>query len=97
MITTYKATADIDVVTSSFRIPGMGLVPINAFVLHGSQPVLVDTGSGVESDEFMTALRSVIDPDDIRWIGSPTRTSTTSARCIDCSTRTRGCASSQRS
>jgi len=68
MITTYKAATDIDVLTSSFQVPGMGLVPINAFVLHGSEPVLVDTGSGVESDEFMTALRSTIDPAELRWI-----------------------------
>ena len=40
-----------------FAIPGIGLVPINAFVLHGAEPVLVDTGPVVESDEFMAALR----------------------------------------
>lgn len=68
MIATYRAAAGIDVLTSSFQVPGMGFVPINAFVLHGAEPVLVDTGSGVESDEFMTALRSVVDVDDIRWI-----------------------------
>ena len=43
-------------------------MPINAFVLHGSEPVLVDTGTVVESDEFMAALRSVIDPADLQWI-----------------------------
>ena len=68
MITTYKAAPDIDVLTSSFPIPGFGLVPINAFVLHGPEPVLVDTGAVVERDEFMTALRSVIDPADLKWI-----------------------------
>jgi flavorubredoxin len=68
VISTYEATAGIDVITSSFPIPGMGFVPINAFVLHGSEPVLIDTGSVVESDEFMTALRSVIDPADLRWL-----------------------------
>jgi len=68
MITTYKAAADIDVITSNFPVPGMGLVPINAFVLHGAEPVLVDTGAVVESGEFMAALRGVIDPGDLRWI-----------------------------
>jgi flavorubredoxin len=68
MITTYKAAPDIDVLTSSFPIPGFGLVPINAFVLHGPEPILVDTGAVVERDEFMTALRSVIDPADLKWI-----------------------------
>ena len=34
MITTYKAAPDIDVLTSSFPVPGFGLIPINAFVLQ---------------------------------------------------------------
>lgn len=68
MIATYKAAPDIDVVTSSFPIPGFGIIPINAFVLHGTEPVLVDTGAVVEREEFMTALRSVIDPADLKWI-----------------------------
>ena len=54
--------------TSSFPIPGMGLVPINAFVLHAAEPVLVDTGAVVEREEFLAALASVIDPGDLRWI-----------------------------
>ena len=68
MITTYKAAPDIDVLTSTFPIPGFGFVPINAFVLHGPEPTLVDTGAAVERDEFMAALRSVIEPGDLRWI-----------------------------
>ena len=58
MITTYKAAPDIDVLTSTFAVPGFGLIPINAFVLHAAEPVLVDTGAVVESDEFMAALRT---------------------------------------
>lgn len=68
MIDTYRAAPDIDVLTSTFPIPGFGFVPVNAFVLHGSEPVLVDTGAVVDQADFMAALRSVIDPDDLRWI-----------------------------
>lgn len=68
MISSYSAAPDIDVLTSPFPVPGFGLVPINAFVLHGKEPLLVDTGAVVERDEFMTALRAVIDPADLRWI-----------------------------
>ena len=64
----YKAMSDIEVITSNFPIPGYGLVPINSFVIKGSEPILVDTGSVVESEEFMTTLRSVIDPTDLKWI-----------------------------
>jgi len=68
MVSSYKAAPDIDVLTSTFPIPGFGSIPLNAFVLHGSEPVLVDTGAVVESDEFMAALRAVIDPAELKWI-----------------------------
>ncbi len=68
MITTYTAAPDIDVVTTNFPVPGFGLVPINSFVLHGTEPVLVDTGTVLQSEEYMAALRTVIDPSDLRWI-----------------------------
>jgi flavorubredoxin len=68
MITSYEAAPSIDVLTSTSPFPGFGVVPINAFVLHGPEPVLVDTGPVVEREEFMTVLRSVIDPAELRWI-----------------------------
>jgi flavorubredoxin len=68
MVTTYKAAPDIDVLTSNVAIPGFGQVPVNAFVLHGPEPILVDTGTLVDGREFMAVLRTVIDPADIKWI-----------------------------
>ncbi len=65
---TYQAAPDIEVITTNFPIPGMGFVPVNAFVIKGTEPILVDTGTVVESPDFMTALRSVIDPADLRWL-----------------------------
>lgn len=65
---TYTAAPGVEVLTSAFPVPGLGFVPINAFVLRGTEPVLVDTGAGVEADEFMRALRTVIDPGELRWI-----------------------------
>ena len=65
---TYKAASNIDVITADFSLPGFGFVPINAFVIHGAEPMLVDTGAGVHSAKFMKALRSIIDPRDLRWI-----------------------------
>ncbi len=65
---TYKAAPDVDVVTSTNAISGFGNLAINAFVIHADEPVLVDTGSVVQSDEFMDALGSVIDPADLRHI-----------------------------
>ncbi|MGE5276510.1 MAG: MBL fold metallo-hydrolase [Acidobacteriota bacterium] len=68
MVNSYEAAPDIEVLTSNFPIPGYGLVPINAFVIKGSEPILVDTGTVVETGEFLPALRSVIDPEELKWI-----------------------------
>src|SRR3972149_5016985 len=64
----YTAAPDIEVLPSTFEIPGYGLLAINAFVLKGKEPLLVDTGYTLENAEFMDTLRSVIDPKDLKWV-----------------------------
>lgn len=68
MFEPYRAAPDIDVLPSYFPIPGYGILPINAFVLRAAEPVLVDTGLVLMSDEFMSQLSSVINLDDLRWL-----------------------------
>ena len=68
MVTTATVIPGIDVLTDDVEIPGLGHLPINSYVLHGDAPVLVDTGSIAQADEFDAALRSVIDVADLRWI-----------------------------
>lgn len=68
MFEPYQVTPDIDVVPAYFPIPGFGILPINAFVLKATEPVLVDAGLVPLSDEFMEKLSSVIDPGDLRWL-----------------------------
>ena len=64
----FTATPGVDVITTTADIPALGSIAINAFVLHGSEPVLVDTGTVAGAPDFMSALASVIDPSDLRWI-----------------------------
>jgi glyoxylase-like metal-dependent hydrolase (beta-lactamase superfamily II) len=64
----FNAAPGIDVITTTLGVPGFGLIPVNAFVLHGTEPVLVDTGPIVERDQFLEALATVIDPTELRWI-----------------------------
>lgn len=68
MIQSYKAAPDIDVLASSVTVPALGTIPINAFVLQGTEPILVDTGVGTQREEFLSALRQVIDPARLQWI-----------------------------
>jgi flavorubredoxin len=65
---TYQAAEDTEILPAFFPIPGMGFLAVNAFVIKAREPVLVDTGMGIDSGEFITALESIIDPQDLRWI-----------------------------
>ncbi len=58
----------ICVLPSSVTIPGLGLLPVNAFVLKSTEPVLIDTGLPADADEFLDALRAAVEPRDLRWI-----------------------------
>ena len=64
----YELMENIEILPSFFQIPGMGLLAVNAFVIKSKEPVLIDTGMGIESPDFMKSLESVIDPGDLRWI-----------------------------
>jgi len=63
-----QVVQDITILPTYFTVHGAGFLPVNAFVIKSEEPVLVDTGLGIESEEFMEALRSVIDPRDLKWV-----------------------------
>jgi flavorubredoxin len=58
----------VSALPSYVPIPGLGLLPVNAYVVKSTAPVLIDTGLQADANEFMDALRAVIDPRDLRWI-----------------------------
>ncbi|MDB4962599.1 MAG: Diflavin flavoprotein [Myxococcales bacterium] len=60
--------ADAEVISSFFPVPGLGFIPINCFLLHAREPVLVDTGPVVLRDQYVRALEQLIDLEDVRWI-----------------------------
>lgn len=64
----YSVASDIEVLPAFFPIPGLGIVPINVFLIRAAEPMLVDTGVAVLGDAFMAQLEKVIDPGDIKWL-----------------------------
>ena len=64
----YQAAPDVHVLPVNLPFPGVGFLPINAFVLMAEEPVLVDTGVGLDRADFLDALSSIIDPAALRWI-----------------------------
>lgn len=61
-------TKDIDLLGAYFPIPGLGILPINAYLIHASQPVLIDTGLAALGDDFLHHLSQLIDPRALRWV-----------------------------
>lgn len=64
----HKIGSDVTVLSDHAEIPGIGFLPVNTFVLHAEQPVVVDTGLSTEDKDFVSELAEVIDPADVRWI-----------------------------
>jgi glyoxylase-like metal-dependent hydrolase (beta-lactamase superfamily II) len=64
---------DVTVLNDYAPVPGFGgapplFLPVNAFVLHAEQPVVIDTGLSTADKDFLSALAQVLDPADVRWI-----------------------------
>ena len=64
----HSITSDVTLLSDCAEVPGIGFLPVNTFVLHAEQPVVVDTGLSNADKDFVTDLSAVIDPADVRWI-----------------------------
>src|ERR1700694_5821712 len=65
---THRLDEHVTVINDHLEVPGLGFLPVNAFVLHASEPVVVDTGVSLPDRDFVAALSTVIDPAEVRWI-----------------------------
>jgi len=65
---THQITPDVTLISDSAEIPGIGFLPVNTFVLHSTQPVVVDTGLSTPDKDYLSDLARVIDPAEVRWI-----------------------------
>ena len=64
----YQAAPDVHVFPAHLPLPGVGVLPINAYVLMAEEPVLIDTGIGVDGDDFLAAVGSVVDLQSLKWV-----------------------------
>lgn len=54
--------------TTVVPVPMLGALPVNAYLILGDQPTLIDTGMTPEHEDFLVALKKLIDPQDLQWI-----------------------------
>jgi flavorubredoxin len=63
-----KPADDVVALTDAKSIPGLGFLPVNAYLMQAEQPLLVDSGLPTSRPDFLQALWSQIEPTDLRWI-----------------------------
>lgn len=63
-----RLTESWTLLPSFLPVPGLGCLAVNSFLLHGEEPLLVDTGLAALGDAWMAALEREIDPAELRWI-----------------------------
>lgn len=44
------------------------IVPVNALVIRGAEPVVVDTGKPDNEEQFLADVFSLVEPDDVHWV-----------------------------
>ncbi len=64
----HRVGDEIVMLPYSLEVPGFGFLPMNAFLVRGSEPVLIDTGLPAESEDWLETLWSLVEPDELRWI-----------------------------
>lgn len=68
MFETRPVATDIAQLAAYIPVPGMGVLPVNSFLIRAEQPVLVDTGLAALREDYMHHLRQAVEPADLRWI-----------------------------
>jgi glyoxylase-like metal-dependent hydrolase (beta-lactamase superfamily II) len=65
---TVQVDRQITALVSGVPIPGLGVLPVNAFVVSTEIPLVVDANITLPPGEFLKAVATVVDPADIGWI-----------------------------
>ena len=64
-----EVAPDTFVIHNTYAAPGAPVaVHMNAMLIRGSEPVVVDTGAPLHRDRYLDDLFSLVDPIDVRWV-----------------------------
>ena len=68
MEASFEIEPDLFVLPALLPVPTIGILPVNAFLVKGPEPFLVDTGMLADGEAFLRTFASLIDSADLRWI-----------------------------
>ena len=63
-----RPAPDVTALGDAAPIPGLGFLPVNAYLMHAEQPMLIDTGLPTSQPDFLDTLWSEIEPTDLQWV-----------------------------
>lgn len=64
----YEGSSDVHVLPAHLSMPGVGVLPVNAYLLMAEEPVLIDTGLGFDAEELIEAVSSYVALEQLKWI-----------------------------
>ncbi len=62
----YQISDEAFVIPESLPVPGVGKLPVNAMVLRGRQPMILDTLAIVHRETFLDEVFRIVEPEDVR-------------------------------
>jgi len=64
----FQIAPDVWVIPESLPVPGVGRLPVNAMVVKGKEPMLVDSLAIVHRETFLEEAFNLIEPEDVKWL-----------------------------
>jgi flavorubredoxin len=64
----YQISDEAFVIPEALPVPGVGKLPVNAMVLRGKEPMILDTLAIVHRDTFLDEVFRIVEPKDVRWL-----------------------------
>jgi flavorubredoxin len=68
MLRTHQVAEETFVIFDSLPVPTIGILPVNAMVIRGEQPMIIDTLAIVHREDFLETVFSIVEPEEVRWL-----------------------------
>lgn len=68
MTRSFAVAHETFVIPEAVPVPGVGQMAVNAMVIRGAQPMLLDTLATVHRDIYLKEVFDIVEPEDVRWL-----------------------------
>lgn len=64
----FEIAEETYVVPWYLEAPPVGVFAMHSMVIRGTEPVIVDTGSPADREQWLDSVFGLVDPEDVRWV-----------------------------